>query len=76
MNYLKAVTTRDQSRRQIRELAVQIFFGQLQTLPFIAGGAAMALNYRDTLYAIAFGIMVIFFASTANAWILLVEILR
>jgi hypothetical protein len=73
----KAITTRAQSHRPLHELAIQIFFGQLQTLPFIAGGAAMVLfNMPRALYAIAFGIMVIFFASTANAWVLLVEILR
>jgi hypothetical protein len=72
----KAITTRAQSHRPLHELVIQIFFGQLQTLPFIAGGAAMVLNFPNTLYAIAFGIMVIFFASTANAWVLLVEILR
>jgi hypothetical protein len=72
----KSIEARVQSHRPWHESVLQVVFGQLQTLPFIGGGAWMLLNNPNGLYAIAFGILVIFFASTANAWVLMVEILR
>ena|ERR1700742_1643404 len=72
----KSIAARKKLHRPIHESLLQVVFGQLQTLPIIAGGALMVLNNPKGFYAIAFGIMVIFFASTANAWIFLVEILR
>jgi hypothetical protein len=72
----KSMAARVELHRPWHESALQIVFGQLQTLPFIAGGAWMVLNEPGGLYAIAFGVLVIFFASTANAWVLMVEILR
>jgi hypothetical protein len=36
----------------------------------------MVLNNPAGIYGIAFGVMVVFFASMSNAWVLLVEILR
>jgi hypothetical protein len=72
----KSIAARIQSHRPWHESALQVVFGQLQTLPFIAGGAWMFANSTAGLYVIAFGVMVIFFASVANAWVLMVEILR
>jgi hypothetical protein len=72
----KSLAARVELHRPWHESVLQIVFGQLQTLPFIAGGAMMTLNEPGGLYAIAFGVLVIFFASTANAWVLMVEILR
>jgi hypothetical protein len=72
----KSIAARVQANRPWHESALHIVFGQLQTLPFIAGGAWMALNGLGGLYAIAFGVLVIFFAASANAWVLMVEILR
>ena len=72
----KSIAARATMRRPIYESLLQVTFGQLQTLPFIVGGAYAFRGNLNGFYALAFGIMVIFFASTANAWILLVEILR
>jgi hypothetical protein len=72
----KSMAARVELHRPWHESLLQIVFGQLQTLPFIAGGVWMVLNEPRGLYAIAFGVLVIFFASTANAWVLMVEILR
>ena len=72
----KSMAARVELHRPWHESMLQVVFGQLQTLPFIAGGAWMYLRDPRGLYAIAFGVLVIFFASTANAWVLMVEILR
>lgn len=53
-----------------------IFWGQLQTLPFIIGGAVTLINRVSGLYWIATGIILTFILSSLNAWVLLVEILR
>jgi modulator of FtsH protease len=72
----KSIVARRVSHRPIHESLIHVFFGQLQTLPFIIGGALMVLNNSAGIYGIAFGVMVVFFASMSNAWVLLVEILR
>ena len=72
----KSIVARVQLHRPWHESALQVVFGQLQTLPFIAGGVWMVAHEPGGLYAIAFGVLVIFFASVANAWVLMVEILR
>ncbi|HEY2820994.1 MAG TPA: hypothetical protein VGJ06_08135 [Candidatus Acidoferrum sp.] len=72
----KSVAARVQLHRPWHESVLQVVFGQLQTLPFIFGGAWMLAHNPAGLYVIAFGILVIFFASTGNAWVLMVEILR
>jgi hypothetical protein len=73
---LKSIEARRVSRRPIHESFIHVLFGQLQTLPFIVGGAYVLRGNPNGFYFIAFGIMVTFFASTSNAWVLLVEILR
>jgi hypothetical protein len=72
----KSLAARRETHRPLHESLLHIVFGQLQTLPFIAGAAWMALDNPKGIYAIAVAILVIFFASTANAWVLMVEILR
>ena len=72
----KSIAARKVSRRPIHESLLHVFFGQLQTLPFLLGGVYVFGSNPSGLYAVAFGIMVVFFASIANAWVLLVEILR
>lgn len=72
----KSIAARRVSHRPMHESLLHVVFGQLQTLPFIVGGVyAFGSNPRG-LYGVAFGIMVVFFASIANAWVLLVEIVR
>jgi hypothetical protein len=73
---VKSIAARKVSHRPIHESLIHVVFGQLQTLPFIAGGVYVLANNPNGLYGVAFGVMVVFFASIANAWVLLVEIVR
>jgi len=72
----KAIAARVEARRPRFESLLQVTLGQLQTLPFVAAGVWIFLNNINGLYAVAFGILMIFIASTLNAWVLMVEILR
>ena len=72
----KAIKARIEARRPRFESLLQVTLGQLQTLPFVAAGVWIFLNNINGLYAVAFGILMIFIASTLNAWVLMVEILR
>jgi hypothetical protein len=72
----KAITARVAARRPRFESLLQATLGQLQTLPFIGGGIWLILRNSDGLYAIAFGVLMIFIAATLNTWVLMVEILR
>ena len=73
---LQSIAARRISHRPIHETLIHVFFGQLQTLPFIVGGAYISRGNTAGYYGLAFGIMTVFFASISNAWVLLVEILR
>jgi hypothetical protein len=53
-----------------------IVWGQVQTLPFLVGGAMMLVNRPSAFYWIATGIILTFVLSSLNTWVLLVEILR
>ena len=57
-------------------LALTIVMGQLQVLPFIAGGVLMAAGLSYGIRWVAGGVMTTFIVSVFNAWVLLVEILR
>ncbi len=46
------------------------------TLPFVIGGASVLLETGGGLYGIAAGVVFAIFGAVANAWVLLVEILR
>jgi hypothetical protein len=48
----------------------------LQILPFVTGAALIVAGVESGVYAIAAGILLTFVGSVANAWVLLVEILR
>ena len=58
------------------ETLLEIGGGQLQVLPFIAGGVILMSRHPLGLYLVAGGCIAIFICSVASAWILLVEILR
>jgi modulator of FtsH protease len=58
------------------EAAQGITLGQLQTLPFIAGGAMLWASHDDGMYWLAAATVASFIFSMLNAWVLLVEILR
>ncbi len=47
-----------------------------QMLPFAVGGVLLAADTDAGLYWLAGGILLVFIVSVANAWVLLVEILR
>ena len=72
----KAIVARAAVHRPRFESLLQVTLGQLQTLPFIGGGVWLILRNFDGLYAIAFGVLMIFIAATLNTWVLMVEILR
>lgn len=48
----------------------------LQILPFAVGAIILLTGSFDGLYWIAGGVLLVFIGSVANAWVLLVEILR
>ena len=48
----------------------------VQTVPFVIGGILLVAGSYVGLYWIAGGVLLVFIGSVANAWILLVEILR
>ncbi len=64
------------SHRPVYEFVVEATFGQIQTLPFIAGGILLLIGNEQALYWIASGVITVFICSMFNAWVLLVEILR
>jgi modulator of FtsH protease len=72
----KAVAARVQWQRPRFESVLETALGQIQVLPFLIGGIALVEVWGGGLYWVASGVITIFIASTLNAWVLLVEILR
>ena len=70
------LTSRPENRRSWREVAVTVALREIQTLPFVIGGAALTAGSAGGVQQIAGGVIAIFVFSTFNAWILLEEILR
>jgi hypothetical protein len=64
------------SPRPLSEKLVEVVLGQVQVLPFFIGGIRLSAGHENGLYWVATGVIAIFIASTVNAWVLLVEILR
>jgi hypothetical protein len=58
------------------ESILEATLGQVQTIPFMIGGALIYASRPAGLYWVAAGIIAIFIASTLNVWVLTVEILR
>ena len=56
--------------------ALSIITGQLQVLPFLAGGVMMAAGLSYGIRWVAGGVMATFIFAVLSAWVLLVEILR
>jgi hypothetical protein len=54
--------------------AAHVALGQLATLPFVAGGAALLLGSKDGLYGVALGAFGSFGLAFLDAWVLLIEI--
>ena len=55
---------------------VKILFAIMQILPFMIGAVILLAGSYSGLYWIAAGVLLVFVGSVANAWVLLVEILR
>jgi hypothetical protein len=63
--------------RQYRALTViKIVVAVLQVLPFGIGAALLLTGADQGIYWVAAGMIMVFMGSVANAWVLLVEILR
>jgi hypothetical protein len=58
------------------ESLLEATLGQVQTIPFLIGGALIYASRSSGPYWVAAGIVAIFIASTLNVWVLTVEILR
>jgi hypothetical protein len=58
------------------ESVLETTLGQVQTIPFLIGGALMWASNPNGLYCVAAGVVAVFVASTLNVWVLTVEILR
>jgi len=58
------------------ESAIELVTGQLQTLPFLVGGALLTASLGGGFYWLAGGALTVFIFSVINAWVLLIEILR
>ena len=48
----------------------------VQVLPFGIGAALLLTGAEQGIYWVAAGVLLVFIGSVANAWVLLVEILR
>lgn len=55
---------------------VKIVIAIVQILPFLIGAIILLTGAFDGLYWVAGGVLLVFIGSVANAWVLLVEILR
>jgi hypothetical protein len=80
--YLQAVSAArtiraDRENRRPRGEAVsEVLLGQVQTLPLLAAGVLLLVGSPAAIYLILVGFLAVFVFSMANAWVLLVEILR
>ncbi len=54
----------------------KIVVAVLQIVPFAVGATMLLTGRTDGLYWMAVGVLLVFIGSVANAWVLLVEILR
>jgi modulator of FtsH protease len=73
---VQAIRAQSVLGRPVSETIVATIIGQLQVLPFIAGGILLGRSDPNGMYWVAGGVIAIFIFSVLNAWVLLVEILR
>jgi hypothetical protein len=69
-------TTRPTPEEPAGRLIVRLVLMAAGTLPFVLGGASLWAEAGGGLYWVAAGIIFALVGSIANAWVLLVEILR
>jgi hypothetical protein len=72
----RAIVDGRRTQRPVREAVTETLLGQIQVLPFIAGGVLLILGDPSGFYWLAGGVITAFVFSVFNAWVLLVEILR
>ena len=72
----RAITDGRRMQRPPFEAVVETVLGQIQVLPFIAGGVLLARGDGAGFYWVAAGVFSVFIFSVFNSWVLLVEILR
>jgi hypothetical protein len=72
----RAIVDGARTQRPARESVIETLLGQIQVLPFIAGGAVLVRGDASGFYWVAGGVITVFVFSVFNAWVLLVEILR
>ena len=72
----KALAIGADYHRPWHESILEVAAGQIQTVPFIAGGILLCRDHNAGLYWMAAGVIAIFIFSVMNVWVLLVEILR
>jgi len=63
-------------QRPAFEALVETVLGQIQVLPFVAGGVLIIMRDQAGFYWVAGGVIAVFVFSVFNGWVLLVEILR
>lgn len=63
-------------RRYRSGTSLKIVVAVLQVLPFGIGAALLLTGAEQGIYWVAAGVLLVFIGSVANAWVLLVEILR
>jgi hypothetical protein len=72
----RAIADRRRTARPAFEAVTETVFGQIQVLPFIAGGVLLITGDGSGFYWVAGGVIAVFVLSVFNGWVLLVEILR
>jgi hypothetical protein len=72
----RAIADRARPERPAWESVSETLLGQIQVLPFIAGGVLLIRGDAAGFYWVAGGVIAVFVFSVFNGWVRLVEILR
>jgi hypothetical protein len=72
----RAIADGARAQRPVWESVSETLLGQIQVLPFIAGGVLLTRGDASGFYWVAGGVIAVFVFSVFNGWVLLVEILR
>lgn len=72
----RAIADGKRTGRPAFEAVTETVLGQIQVLPFLAGGVFLIIGGDAGFYWVAGGIVSVFVFSVFNGWVLLVEILR
>jgi len=72
----RSIADRVKTQRPVFEAVFETVLGQVQVLPFMAGGVLLTAGDQSGFYWTAAGVIAVFVFSVFNGWVLLVEILR